>query len=166
MRNTWLIVVAILAPVNAAVQTINVRTSTATVNSQALAKDFIAATTTQFDAQVVAGYFADSWTLTIKSRKGPPPPSLQVITLDTVTNKLVKISSDSYVYGYMDGMVTERNKDLDLIASYIVNCSSPSYFANSSTATWSPSACNVSLGNASNKIYTQFFSTPTVLPGF
>lgn len=86
----------------------------------------------------------------------PPPPPIppEIITLNTIAEKLVEISSDTYVYGFAAGMEYERKLNLDLVGSYVVNCSSPSFFNYTSTQTvWQPLTCYSSLG----KVWSSLF---------
>lgn len=150
----------------AAQVTINVYTATNAANPAALAAQFLADTTNQYNATLAPGVFANSYKLTLSDKKNVPvnlDPNTQA--LQNVTKQLVSISSDTFVYGYADGMDYERKIAIGRISNYTVNCSTPSVFG-ASTTTWNESVCTTALVTAESDIYNLKFSTPTVIPGF
>lgn len=81
----------------------------------------------------------------------PPPTTLE---------QALSLGATVYVYGFVDGQSYERHHDLGTIQNYQVNCSSPTFFSVAVDST----SCNAILGQLANDIYTQNFSTPTVIP--
>lgn len=137
-----------------------------------LQDDFIANATSQYVGVLTKSAFqTNTYTLTVSSKNPaylPPSPvavSTPLITLDSITSKLINISTDSYVYGYVDGMFRERVTDIEILGDFGVHCSSAGYFVRQSTqTTWNPSVCGDALNSANLSIYQQFGSTVPVVP--
>lgn len=128
-----------------------------------LEKTLLAAVTTQFNAVVKPNPFAaNTYSVTIYGNNPnynaptPPPSNLQ---------ESLSLGATVYIYGFADGQNYERCQDLGHISTFLVNCSTPSYFGSPSGFVWSAATCNQALGTVSNFIYTQNFSTPTVIWG-
>lgn len=95
---------------------INVYRSTSAPS--ALESQFLADVTTQYLVTVKPGLFG-SVTVTLLGKNPlytPPAISTTILTLDSITQRLVQISSDNFVYGYADGMDNERAENLELIS--------------------------------------------------
>lgn len=75
----------------------------------------------------------------------PPPP--------TTLQQALDLGATVYAYGFVAGQETERHQDLAKIGSYLVNLGT------------SDLTCTNYIGALENDIYTQYFSTPTVVPG-
>lgn len=131
-----------------------------------LQTEFIQNTTSQyFGILTKSQNFADTYSFSITGKKPvvlPPPTTAIPCTLDETVQKIVEITTNSYVYGYRDGEQDERDRDLSMIGGYIVRCSSPTYFGVSSS-TWNNGTCGTALMAPSQDIYQQNFSTPTIL---
>lgn len=153
-----------------ATYTINVSLSTSAINPTALQQDIFGNLTTGYYLGTIVAdrYQANTYRATI-SGKNPsfqaPSVSTTLLNLDTIADKLTKISTDTFVYGYVAGMAYERKHDIGLVGDYFVHCDSAPYF-DASSIEWSSSTCNTALGRASNSVYQQNFSSPTVVPGF
>lgn len=153
-----------------ATYTINVSLSTSAINPTALQQDILSNLTTgqYLGTATPSPFFANTYSVSVKGKNPTytgPSVSTTLLNLDTIADKLTKISTDTFVYGYVNGMAYERKHDIGLIGDYFVHCDSAPYF-NESSATWSNSTCFTALGSASNAIYQQNFSTPTVVTGF
>ena len=99
--------------------TLNVYLSTTATPS--LQSTFMADATNQYEGILKPGLFYGSWSLTISSKKPSfPLPSPVVVTLDTIANKLITISSDTYLYGFANGMVRERADDYNLVIGALI----------------------------------------------
>lgn len=113
-------------------------------------ESFLAATTAQFNARIVKNPLAaHTYSMTILGpnptyQAPPPPPS----TLD----QALSLGSTVYVYGFGAGQDYQRNIDQHIIGDVYGTCVSTS-------------TCFDGLGKASNLIYQESLSTPTVIPG-
>lgn len=113
-----------------------------------LEKSFLASTTAQFNGAVIPNPLVSN-TYTLKlyglnpSYQAPPSTLKQALDLGATV----------YAYGWVDGQAYERNSNLRTIGYYIVNLGT------------SDVQCTQYLGLMENDIYTQNFSTPTVIPG-
>ena len=147
-----------------------------------LEKDFIAQTTAQYAASVFVNPFvANTYQVQLFGPNpsfNPPPSNADLL------NALVSVDSYTYVYGWGDGESFERYHDLGyftapigtvgmLDGGFFVNCSSPTYWNNiqysSDTfqlVSMDSTTCNAVLSGVYNFVYQQYFSTPTVVPGF
>ncbi len=151
---------------NIAIAAVNVNISSAAPSG--MQNDVIATVTTYYNASVIpTPFFPNNRNVTIFSKKAivVPPVDPGLITLNTITNKLVAISSDTFVYGFADGLDYQRVIDLWRLGVYQVNCSSPTFFHPSITEPpWNPSTCSAALGFAWEDIYNLKYSTPIVIP--
>lgn len=136
-----------------------------------LQADFIQATTSQYLATVSTSiWFSNTFTVTLYGKnpyyKPPPPP--QTIDVQALINTFISVSTYTYVYGFADGQAYERKHDIKALGNFNVLCSSPTAFHlfQASTNTWDLGTCEDALSTASNFVYQQNFSTPTVVPGF
>lgn len=162
-----IIAFACVGNVLAAGGTVNVyfpRTDEGTVMSDS----FIAATTTQYEATVTQSpFFSNTYGIAIKGFHPdyvpPPLPSVppEVATLESITRDLTTISTWTYVYGWADGAERERKSNAEIIESYVVECSSPSYFG-ASPSTWSEGTCNTALAGPLQDIYEKSLVVPVV----
>lgn len=114
-----------------------------TSTSPALEKTFLAATTMQFPAsQLIANPLASN-TYQLKLL-GPGV---------AIGSSGFPIDGCGYVYGFAAGQQYERNHDINLINSHHFDCGDNA-------------ACLSAINSAVVDIYTQNYSTPTVIPGF
>jgi hypothetical protein len=158
-----------LAMLSEAQATVNVYFSTSTPSLQA---EFIANATNQYDATLTPSpYFPGTYTITIKGKNpnyNPPSPSTPTVNAAQLLNALVQVSSTSYPYGWVDGQRYERYNDLQMLQSYVVQCSSPTSFSlvQATTTTWNAATCGDALWNLYYVIYQQNFAVPPVIPGY
>lgn len=146
----------------AASYTLNVQLTDA-----ALWTDLMAATTGQYNGTLKPGLFSNSYTLTVTSKKPvtpttPPAPPIVTLPLD----QALALGATVYVYGFANGQEYERKVELGTLSHYAINCSTPSMFS-SMVAPWDSrdaTICNEVIGTTYNDIYTQNFSTPTIIP--
>lgn len=163
----------------AATYSFNVYLSTAFPNQPAAAANLIANVTSYYISTVSpSAFFSNTYNITlfaVNPKYVPPPPPVppKVVTFDTTTfqndlQDMINNSSMTYLNGWADGEVNERQVDLNALGMYDLNCDSPTFFTTvqSSTKTFDLGTCEDALGNVSSFIYTQNFSTPTVIPGF
>lgn len=119
--------------------------------SQQLQKQFIADTTTQYQATVATSPFANTFTITLSARypsfQGPVQVSTSLVTLDSIVNKLTTISTYTYVTGFANGMEYERYNNAALLGHFMMLCST----ANAHDFT----ICNTILGFSSDYILNQ-----------
>lgn len=129
----------------------NVYTPTPELQAQ-----FNADTTTQYQATLTHNLASD--TITVLSRN--PPKKEASGDLTKAVESLVAVTTWSYVYGFANGMTTERGIDLDTFSGFLVACSTPSYFVYSDSASWNTATCRVILNNMmehiSKRTYADF----------
>jgi hypothetical protein len=135
-----------------------------TASSPGLETAFIAATTTQFNANVLVNpFFAGTYQITLN---GLNPSYNPLVTNTQLLNSLVAVSTYGYVYGYGGGMVYQNNVDSNLATNFAINCSSPTAFMlnATSTTTFDSNTCNDVMQNVLNALFQVNLSTPPVLP--
>lgn len=140
--------------------------TTSTGATPGLDQQFLAAISSQFTAKIVKNSLvSNTYAITLFA---PNPNYLPPPTTGDLLDVISSMTANSYVYGFASGIENERWRDLGLIGSFDVNCSSPTAFnlVQSSTKTFDLGTCIDSLSTASNSIYQQEFSTPTAAPGF
>ena len=120
---------------------------------------FLAALEAQFIAGVTANPLASN-TYSIKLY-GPNPTYQAPAPPPTTLEQALSLGATVYVYGFADGQAYERKHDLDTVGHYDFNCSSPTFFG---LVTIDTTTCFTIMGQLANDIYTQNFSTPTVIP--
>lgn len=156
--------------VTAAVHTVTVNTSTAAINPKGLSSEFLAETTSQWNASWKPGIFANSWTVTISSKKpGGPGGSIdpKLITLDSVTQDLIKVSTQNYVNGWANGMSYERRTTLESTAYFYNLCFSTSNaYAVMPSSAMSRETCTSVVAKISQAISKRDLSDPVPMPGF
>lgn len=123
---------------------------------------FIAATTTQFNAFVTKNPFVSN-TYSIKIY-GTNPSYNQPLTAQQVIDSFLK---QDYIYGFADGMTYQQQMEEGLVGGYENNCSTPTLFnlEQTSTDTWDSKTCGDALGTIEYWLFQQSLSTPTVIPG-
>ena len=91
-----------------------------------LEAQFIAATTTQFDATLfVNPFFSGTYQVQLN---GLNPNYNPPLTEEDLLNEIVTFSTHTYKYGFSDGMDTQRQTDESISSEVGINCSSPSSF--------------------------------------
>lgn len=142
-----------------------------------LQSELLAHATNQYQATVTKSpYFNNTWTLNVSGRNPtpPPPPPVQgapkdwqtqlditTTTLSALLPQFVKVSSDSYFYGWTDGVMYERTDNLNVANQYYVNCSSQTYFDNyPSTGPWNNSVCQWIITSIFKTIMNKSFPPP------
>lgn len=126
--------------------------------------EFIAATTTQFNAKVVVNpFFAGTYQMTLLGENPNYNPTLTNVQL---LNSLVAVSTNDYVYGFSNGLDYQNEVDEGITAWYGVNCSTPSAFTliYTSTMTFNKETCEDVASNILDAFYQINLSTPPVLP--
>jgi len=167
-----------------ATYTYNIYLSTAITNPATFSNQFLGSTTSQYTATVSSSpWFANTFDITILGNNPkwnpapppppPPPPPVTAVSFDTTTfqtdlQAMIGSSSMTYLGGWRDGESAERIQDINTLSSYQFNCSSVTYFAHTegSSTTWDLGTCEDAIADPTNDIYTQSFSTPTIVPGF
>lgn len=94
---------------------------------------------------------------------GPNPLYNPPVTNADLLNAIMTVDSYTYVYGWAQGMQYERNTDIGTLDDFVMNCSSPTFFGVVAIDT---TTCVTVLEKLGDDIYTQNFSTPTIIPGF
>src|SRR5271165_2455218 len=162
-------VLGLASTANATTYTDNVYIPTAQLQAA-----FLVETTTQFSATVSSSpWFVNTFTINVASQNPVTQCSTTTLVpcqLDQDVANMIAVSTNSYVYGWADGESSERYNDVLFISSFTTWCSSSSYwYPGVSTSTVIPqissTTCNAVLDFIGNFIYTQFFSSPTVVPG-
>ena len=130
----------------------------------AIEKAFIAATTNQFLATLIANPLAAN-TYSIKIL-GPNPSYMPPTPMPTTLEAALSLGATVYVYGFSNGMEYERSNDLSFINDFVINCSSPSAFdlVRSSANTFDFGTCEDALMMVYAEIYKQNFRDPIVIP--
>lgn len=132
-----------------------------------LETSFIQDTTNQYKATVTKGAFANTYTINLISRNATviPPADPKIITLDSVSNKLVAISTVTFVDGFALGMEYERTHDESLATEAMLNCETPGYFNELSVPVGvniDSTTCNIVAGGVSLWISQQTSGTVLV----
>ena len=92
-----------------------------------------------------------------------PCTAVSCLPVQALPVDCVDTSTETYVYGFANGMDYERQIDLGRISSYILNCSTSTVFVSSGTP-WDAGTCGTALMAAETDIYSLQFSTPPVIP--
>lgn len=130
--------------------------------------EFIANTTNQYFCTLTKSpFFSNTYSLTISSKNSTYQTSTTTVDSNKIVSNFIMFATTTYLYGWVDGQSYERDHTLGMLGSYMVNCSTPSYFYNiqSTSSAWHLGTCLDSLSTLNNAIYQQNFSTPTVIPG-
>lgn len=94
-------------------------TANISVSSSTVIKDFLANTTNQYLSTIQPStFFKNTWTINITGKNlgyQAPSVSTTLINLDSIANKLIAISTDSFVNTYALGMMYERQTDVTSI---------------------------------------------------
>lgn len=136
---------------------------------ESVEQTFVADTTSWFQATVTTNPFvANTFTIKLSGIRSQPV-ILNPIDATSVMNNFIAQSTTTYVYGFADGQSYERHTDLGTMGEYAVNCSSPTFFdVVNGTTTITPkidlATCDTILSELQDEIFTQNFSTPTVIP--
>lgn len=137
-----------------------------------LEAEFIAATTTQFNATVVANpFFPGTYSITLNGLNpnyNPPLTSTQLLQqIDLDAQYMADVDSYTYVDGWADGESYNQYQNAGIAQYFEVNCSTPSFFnlVQTSTTTFDRSTCQDAMATVSASIYQELLSTPTVVPG-
>lgn len=115
-------------PVTAVSYTVNVSMSTSAVSPSTLQQDILNTLTVgQYLGTAVKNPLYTDPTYSVKVKgKNPayqgPAVSSALITLDTISSKLVAISSDNFTNTFGEGMYYERQHDLDMITGILETC--------------------------------------------
>lgn len=142
--------------------------------------DFIAMTTNQFLGALSQSPFQlNTYSLTITGKRPNPPmttcppPSSIDTQLAIATATLAALSTDYYLNGWVNGQAYERYKNVSLLSGFAVSCATTSFPAppGVATSTWvvpklDSTTCSFVMGYAANYVYSQNFSSPTIVPGF
>jgi len=155
-----------LAGAEAASYTVNVSLSSSTINPLSVQKDLLATLTTGYflGTATPSIFFANTYSVNLFGRNPAfqaPSVSTTLITLDTITNKLTTISTYTYIVGYAQGMLYERNHDAGTLGYFMGLCdNATNYNVIPSTVppigvVWSSSTCNQVLGFMDDWIVTQ-----------
>lgn len=153
----WLLLITALAggflaaqDANAATFTVSVSLSTSIASPASFQQDLLSNLTTGFYlGTVTPGILSNTYNVKVTG-KNPSfqpvvGPSAALITLDSIIEKGIKISTDSYVYGFANGMSYERADDLRIISGFGATCST---------------------GSIRDAICIKSSSAPVVIPGF
>ena len=115
-----------------------------------LQADFIAGTTSQWVGTVTPGLFAGDSKITITAKKPTVPTVAVPCTPDENIKAVIANSSWTFVFGFYSGQQYERSVDLGTIGNEFVTCKSTD-------------TCQDGLARASDVIYQQNYSSPTVI---
>lgn len=138
-----------------------------------LQNDFIANATNQYNASLKPGLLAGSWDIRLFGKNStytPPVVSTSIITLDAITRNLMAISTDTYVYGYANGMQRERYEDLTAVGGFAINCSSLTFYKNMDprgpnfVTSIDSTTCNTVLGSLFAYINQKNYADPAPIP--
>lgn len=143
--------------------------------ADSLQSELIAHATNQYQATVTKSpYFNNSWTLNVSGRNPTPPPvqsapkdwqtqlDITTTTLSALLPELIKVSTDTYFYGWTDGVMYERNDNLYTADQYYIKCSSQTHFNNyPSTGPWNASVCQWIITTIFQSIMNKSFPPPT-----
>lgn len=115
---------------HAATFTVSVSVSSSVANPASLQQSLLSNLTTGFYlGTVTPGILANTYNVKLTGKNPafqPAGPSASLITLDSIVDKAIKMSTDTYVYGFANGMVYERNDDLRIISNFGATCSTSS----------------------------------------
>lgn len=139
----------LLSGIAAASYTLNISLSTSTANPSTFQQDLLTDLTVgrYLGISKASPFFANTYSVTVNG-KNPnyqgPLVSTTLITLDSITQRLTDISSDTYAYGMANGMDYQKKIMLDGIGTFLQACSSAAYF-NTSTTSWNQGVCTTTL---------------------
>ena len=127
---------------------------------------FIAATTTQFNATVTTNpFFAGTFSVTLY---GPNPSYNAPITntqllqqIDLDSQYMATVDSYTYANGWGNGESYQQYQDININDGFIVNCDSPTAWNVAIDTT----TCYAVLNAMQGSLYQESLSTPTVVPG-
>lgn len=125
------------------------------IDSPELQSQFIQDATTQYQGTLAASpFFKNTYTLNLTSKNElVSPPAIPIlITLDTLADKLVSISTNSGVDFWAFGMDYERHNDAVIAGNLLSHCSDPKYF---NVVAIDSTTCNIVAGSISNWIVQQ-----------
>ena len=125
---------------------------------------FLAATTAQFNAVITKNPLAaNTYSLKIY---GLNPSYLSPLKDSDLLNAIVSLSTQTFVYGFADGMSYQTNVVERLDSNFVTNCSTPSLFnlAWTSTDTFDTKTCTDVLMTVLQAMYELNLSTPPVIP--
>lgn len=125
--------------------------------SPVLEKQFLAATTNQFQAVLTPNPLAaNTYTLKLiglNPNFNPPPTTLE---------QALSLGATVYLYGYRDGAGYEEHVDHGIAQGFALDCSTPI----PNVTTWDPITCAATSVAISNEIFKQYSSTVAVVTGF
>lgn len=119
MRYKWIAAFFLIPSLAMAVNyTINTYSTDPKIQSE-----LVAYTTTYYDAKISqSAYFPTTITVTVTGKKPIPPPpppppasSSGIVTSQDLLNTIIRISTDTYVYGFSSGMEEERLQVIGLV---------------------------------------------------
>jgi hypothetical protein len=130
-----------------------------------LEQQFLSATTNQFQASLLVNPLASN-TYQLKlfglnPNYNPLPTNLQLL------DSLVSVDSWTYVAGWSNGESYQQSVTQNILAGYLVQCSSPTAFnlMQTSSSTFYLSTCQDTISTLINAIGQLHLSTPTIVPG-
>lgn len=151
--------------------TVNIFISSSTVNPAALQKDLLSTLTTgqYLGSSVSSPFFPNTYSVTVTGRNPiyqGPQVSSPLITLDSITNKLITISTYTHLTGYAQGMLYERDSNASNIGGFMALCGNATNFG---LVKVDSTTCNDVLGFMDNWIIHQTSGIaviPNPPPGF
>jgi hypothetical protein len=129
-----------------------------------LEKEFIASTTNQFQATTIINpFFQGTYQVELNGHNplfNPAPTNLDLL------NALVTVDSNTFVYGFADGMSYQQIVNENMVADFYVNCSSPTYFelVQVSSETFNKKTCMDVAASIYDAMFQASLSTPTTIP--
>lgn len=129
--------------------------------------EFLAATTTQFDAVLTPNPLAsNTYAILLKGRN--PNYDQFAPTRQQLFDAVLNVDSYTYVYGWADGMTYTESYETRIAANYVGLCNDPSQFNNgyASTSTWDANTCLDAISTIMINFYNQGVAPPQPVPNF